>query len=101
MIDRDRRPLTLTTAGTRILQCADVVLPQMAVVEEDLSRIRQGDIGRLLISLECHSCVEWLAPAMAAFRRSHPHVDLDLRFGASFDPLPSLGSGAVDVVITQ
>jgi LysR family transcriptional regulator for metE and metH len=83
-----------------LVGCADAVIPLMAATEEDLARIRQGSIGRLLISLECHSCVEWLAPAMAAFRRSHPHIDLDLRFGSSFDPLPSLSTGAVDLVIT-
>jgi len=55
----------------------------------------------LLISLECHSCVEWLASAMAAFRRSQPNIDLDLRLGTSFYPLPSLRADAVDLIITS
>ena len=70
-------------------------------VDEDLARIRQGATARLLISLECHSCIEWLGPAMATFRTTHPEIDLDLRMGANFDPLPSLAAGAVDLVITS
>lgn len=101
LIDRDRRPLVMTHAGMRLVACAASVLPQIVSAEDDLSRIRTGTLGRLLISLECHSCIEWLAPAMATFRRSHPQVDLDLRLGDSFDPLPSLRSGAVDLIITS
>lgn len=101
LVDRDRRPVCLTPAGIRVAECAAAVLPQMATLTEDLTRISQGATGRLLISLECHSCIEWLAPAMAAYRGTHPQIDLDLRMGANFDPLPSLASGAVDLVITS
>ena len=101
LLERDRRPVALTTAGERVRACATSVLPQMATLMEDLARLRDGATGRLLISLECHSCIEWLAPAMAAYRSAHPLIDLDLRMGANFDPLPSLTAGAVDLVITS
>lgn len=100
LVERDRRPLALTAAGERVRAAAAVVLPEIATLGDDLARIRVGASGRLLVSLECHSCIEWLAPAMAAYRQSHPQIDLDLRLGANFDPLPSLASGAVDLVIT-
>jgi LysR family transcriptional regulator for metE and metH len=100
LVDRERRPVVLTAAGERVSACAAAVLPQVAALDEDLARLRNGTTGRLLISLECHSCIEWLAPAMAAYRAAHPHIDLDLRMGANFDPLPSLAAGAVDLVIT-
>jgi len=101
LVERDRRPVAVTAAGARMVSCAAAVLPQVAALADDLGRIRQGATGRLLISLECHSCIEWLAPAMASYRARHPQVDLDLRMGATFDPLPSLTSGAVDMVITS
>lgn len=101
LVDRDRRPISLTKSGTRLAEGAAVILPQMTALIEDLSRIRQGASGRLLISLECHSCIEWLVPAMSAYRNTHPHIDLDLRMGANFDPLPSLAASAVDLIITS
>ena len=101
LVDRDHRPATLTAAGTRLAACATAVLPEVAATVDDLARIRQGSLGRLLVNLECHSCVEWLGPAMATYRRAQPQIDLDLRLGASFDPLPSLRSGGVDLVITS
>lgn len=100
LVERDRRPLAITAAGRRLLACADVVLPCIEATEDDLRRIAQGSSGRLLISLECHSCIEWLSPALDAYRKVHPRIELDLRLGVSFDPLPALRDGAVDVVIT-
>src|ERR1043165_3483937 len=101
LLRRDARPLRLSEAGRRILRAAEAVLPQMAALDEDLGRLRRGTDGRLLLLLECHSCFDWLVPVMDRYRGGHPSVDLDLRLGASFDPLPSLRDGVVDLVITS
>jgi LysR family transcriptional regulator for metE and metH len=50
--------------------------------------------------VDCHTSIEWLAPTLDRYRRNHPQVYLDLRMGASFDPLPSLKAGSTDLVIT-
>ena len=100
LVERTTRPLRLTVAARRLVALAGQVLPLIEVAEGDLSRLRQGTAGRLLISLECHSCFDWLVPTLDAYRRAHPAVDLDLRTGPSFDPLPALSDGVVDVVIT-
>jgi LysR family transcriptional regulator for metE and metH len=100
LVLRDRRPLALTAAGRRVADCAELVLPAIARTRDDLERLRNGSAGRLLISLECHSCFEWLVPTLDSFRLRHPEVELDLRSGASFDPYPALRDGVVDVVIS-
>lgn len=100
LVARQRRPLALTAAGRRISTCAEAVLPLLEATSADLERLRRGSIGRLLISLECHSCIAWLAPALDAFRHAHPDIDVDLRLGGQFDPLPALRDGTVDLVIT-
>ncbi len=100
LVHRDRRPLALTTAGRRLAVCADLVLPAIRQTQDDLERLRDGSDGRLFISLECHSCFEWLVPTLDAFRARHPEVEMDVRSGASFDPYPALRDGTVDVVIS-
>jgi LysR family transcriptional regulator, regulator for metE and metH len=100
LLRRDRRPLRLTEAGRRLVRAAETILPQVAALEEDLERLRRGTEGRLLLLLECHSCFDWLVPVMDRYRAGHPTVELDLRLGASFDPVPALTDGVVDLVIT-
>lgn len=101
LLRRACRPLQLTVAGRRLLATADAVLPLTATLDEDLERLRRGTAGRLLLSLECHSCFDWLVPTLDRYRVAHPQVELDLRVGASFDPLPALADGLVDLVITS
>lgn len=100
LVDRDRRPTVLTAAGRRLLRCAQVVLPEIEAAEDDLQRMVTGVAGRLFISLECHSCIDWLLPAMLSFRDDHAEVELDVRLGAQFDPMPGLLDGSMDLVIT-
>jgi LysR family transcriptional regulator for metE and metH len=100
LVDRSRRPHGLTAAGRRLADCAQAVLPLIDQAEDEVRRIARGAAGRLLISLECHSCIEWLAPALDAYRRQQPQIEIDVRLGASFDPLPALRDGAIDLVIT-
>ena len=100
-VRRDCRPPQITVAGRRLLAAASAILPLVSALDDELDRLRQGTDGRLLISLECHSCFDWLVPTLNAYRKAHASVDLDLRVGASFDPLPALADGVVDLLITS
>ena len=101
LLDRAGRPMAFTAAGRRVLAAADVVMPELAQTAEDLARLARGTAGRLLLSLECHSCFDWLVPTLDAYRAQWPEVDLDLRVGASFDPLPALRDRMIDAIITS
>jgi LysR family transcriptional regulator for metE and metH len=101
LINRRARPLRFTTAGLRMLALADEVLPAVTRVERELQRLAAGDTGRLYLAIECHSCFQWLMPALDAFRAQWPDVELDLSAGFSFAPLPALGRGDLDMVITS
>jgi len=101
LVIRKSRPLTFTTAGKRLLSLADTVLPQVQAAERDLVRMSGGEAGRLFIVIECHSCFEWLLPAMDVYREDWPDVEMDLTLGFSFEPLPALKRGDVDLVISS
>ncbi len=98
---RKSRPLRFTPAGQRLLALADTVLPAALAAERDVARLAGGQAGRLHIAIECHSCFEWLMPTMDEFRENWPEVELDILTGFSFDPLPALARGDVDLVITS
>jgi len=98
---RKTRPLRFTVAGERVLKLAKSVLPMFANTERDISRLLSGNAGRLHMAIECHSCFQWLMPAIDVFRDHWPEVELDLTSGFSFAPLPALKRGDVDLVVTS
>ncbi|MGO3131484.1 MAG: LysR substrate-binding domain-containing protein [Alcaligenes sp.] len=101
LLNRRTRPARLTTAALRILVLADDILPRLRATERDLQRLAAGRTGRLHVAIDCHSCFQWLMPALDAFRQQWPDVALDLSAAFSFAPLPALMRGDLDIVITS
>ncbi|MFT0521329.1 LysR substrate-binding domain-containing protein [Pseudomonas faucium] len=98
---RKSRPVRFTTAGLKLLQLADQVLPLIRSTERNLTRLAGGTAERLHIAIECHSCYQWLMPSLDEFRGAWPEVELDLASGLSFAPLPALERGDLDLVVTS
>ena len=97
---RKTRPVRFTTAGQRLLRLADDVLPLVHGAEQDLARLAGGEAGRIFMAIECHSCFEWLLPAIDRYREAWHDVELDIASGFHFAPLPALARGDLDLVIT-
>ena len=98
---RKTRPMRFTSAGKRLLQLADQILPLVQAASLDLARLAGGQSGRLFMAIECHSCFEWLLPAINAYREDWPEVELDISSGYHFEPLPALARGDLDLVVTS
>jgi LysR family transcriptional regulator for metE and metH len=98
---RKTRPPRFTSAGRRLLQLADDVIPMFKAAERDIGRLAGGEAGRLHICIECHSCFQWLVPCIDRYRSNWPEVELDLTGGFNFAPLPALVRGDLDLVITS
>ena len=101
LLVRRTRPVRFTTAGLRVLALARDVLPRVQQTERELKRLAAGQTGRLHIAIECHSCFQWLMPALDAFREHWPEVELDLSASFSFAPLPALARGDLDMVVSS
>jgi LysR family transcriptional regulator for metE and metH len=101
LFERKSRPLRLSAAGQRLHTLAEVVLRQIAEAERDLARIAQGEAGQLRIAVECHTCFDWLMPAMDRFREHWPEVELDLVSGFHSDPLGLLAEDRADWVVVS
>ncbi|MFT5721673.1 MAG: LysR family transcriptional regulator for metE and metH, partial [Motiliproteus sp.] len=98
---RKTKPICFTSAGQRILALADAVLPMIRNAERDIARLAGGETGRLHMSIECHSCFQWLMPTIDKFRENWPEVEMDMASGFNFSPLPALARGELDLVITS
>ncbi|WP_067866380.1 LysR family transcriptional regulator [Neptuniibacter marinus] len=98
---RKTKPICFTSAGQRLLTLADEILPMIRNTERDIARLAGGEAGRLNLCIECHSCFDWLMPTIDHFRQHWPEIELDLSSGFSFQPLPALARGDLDLVITS
>ena len=101
LVLRKSRPVQFTAAGGRLLKLADEITPLIRNAAIDIARFTDGSAGRLYMSVECHSCFEWLLPTLNAYREEWPEVELDVSSGFSFQPLPALARGDLDLVITS
>jgi LysR family transcriptional regulator for metE and metH len=99
LLDRRKKPIELSPEGARLLACAERVLPEVRAAEAALLSAAQGRQARLHLALECHSCFDWLLPTLDRLREAWPDLDLDLRTGPRFAPIPALLGGEVDAVL--
>ncbi|PSW34096.1 HTH-type transcriptional regulator MetR [Photobacterium phosphoreum] len=98
---RKTRPVRFTTEGKVLLNLADTVLPKIQAAEQELANSRHQTTGRLQLAIECHSCFQWLMPALKQYQALWPDVNIDFCSGFSFDPIPALAQGELDLVITS
>ncbi|BFU59387.1 MULTISPECIES: LysR family transcriptional regulator [Rodentibacter] len=101
LFERKSNPLCFTTAGERLIRLANEVIPKVIDAERDLIRVKHGDAGQLRIAVECHTCFDWLMPAMDEFREHWPLVELDIVSGFHTDPIGLLLSHRADSVIVS
>ncbi|OHX19327.1 LysR family transcriptional regulator [Chromobacterium sphagni] len=101
LFERKTQPLRFTPAGERLLGLARDLLARVAAAERDLARIRQGEAGEIRVAVECHTCFDWLMPAMDQFRQHWPAVELDIVSGFHADPVGLLLSDRADLAIVS
>jgi LysR family transcriptional regulator for metE and metH len=96
---RKSAPLAFTPGGKRLLALAEGVVPAIEEAERDVARLAQGTGGTLRIAVECHTCFDWLMPAMDAFRQRWPEIELDIVSGFHADPIGLLHQDRADLAI--
>ena len=101
LFERKSNPLRFTSAGERLIRLANEVMPKVIDAERDLARVKHGDAGQLRIAVECHTCFDWLMPAMDEFRQHWGLVELDIVSGFHTDPVGLLLSHRADWAIVS
>ncbi|WP_413111604.1 LysR substrate-binding domain-containing protein [Thaumasiovibrio sp. DFM-14] len=98
---RKTKPVNFTAEGKVLLALADQVLPMITRTENELVALKEEINGRLHMAIDCHSCFQWLMPAIKDYQTHWPEVELDFSSGFGFDPLPALIQGELDLVVTS
>ncbi|SHO57169.1 HTH-type transcriptional regulator MetR [Vibrio quintilis] len=98
---RKTRPVRFTSEGEILLRLADEILPKITRAEHEVAGLKEDINGRLHMAIECHSCFQWLMPAIREYQVSWPQVELDFSSGFGFEPLPALLAGELDLVVTS
>jgi LysR family transcriptional regulator for metE and metH len=99
LFERKSSPVAFSAAGQRLLNLAEATLPLVDEAERDLQRLVAGAAGSLRIAVECHTCFDWLMPAMDAFRSRWPEVELDIVSGFQADPVGLLQQDRAELAI--
>ena len=101
LFERNTKPLRFTQGGTRLLQLARQVLEMTAEAEREIAQWVSGRTGQLRVAVECHTCFDWLMPAMDTFREHWPEVELDLVSGFHTETIALVEQGLADFAVVH
>jgi DNA-binding transcriptional LysR family regulator len=99
LLERVGRGVRPTTAGRVLTEHAAIIGRHVAEAELAIADLRAGRTGRLAIRYFATAGVTLIPPALAALRREHPGVQVDLKLTDPHDPLPEVRQGSADVAI--
>jgi LysR family transcriptional regulator for metE and metH len=96
---RLNKKMVPTPAGERLLASGRGVLEQLQRAEDEVRRIATEREGALRIAVECYTCYHWLPSLLAAYRDSHPHVDVQIAVEETGRPIQALLEGRLDLAV--
>ncbi len=96
LLDRDRRTVRLTLAGTAFLADSEALLQQVRDIELRVARISTGEAGHLRIGFVASATLEIVPAIVLAFRQQYPRVDLELKNIPTVQQVEALRNGTID-----
>jgi len=100
LLERVGRGVRATPAGALLSEHAETLSTELAKAEAALTELKEGRIGRVAIRYFATAGASLVPPAIAAVRREHPGVRLDLKLVEPDDPMVDVEAGNADVAIT-
>jgi LysR family transcriptional regulator for metE and metH len=99
LFDRIGKRMVLTSAGKRVLACAERLLAELASLERDLESVERTARIPLRVTTSCYTSYEWVPAALAHFTKAHPRIDIDIVLEATRRGMEALVSDEVDLAI--
>ncbi|TMP85757.1 LysR family transcriptional regulator [Pseudoalteromonas ruthenica] len=101
LFERKTHPVRFTPQGMLLLELAHDVLPKVEAAKCRLKESLNQPISQLRLSVECHACFHWLLPTIKEFNNFWPDIHVDYERGFSYDAIPELLEGDLDLVLTS
>jgi molybdate transport repressor ModE-like protein len=100
LLERTSRGVSLTPAGMRLVEHADVILAHLDAAEREAQALRSQDAAISLTLAAFASGAELVARAASELAQSRPNTELRVVEADPGYSLPELRSGNVDVALT-
>ena len=101
LLDRGRRGVTPTPAGSALAHHARLVLQQIDRMRGELGEFAGALRGRIRILANTAAMAEFLPEALGPWLAAHPQVDIDLRERQSSDIVAAITGGHADIGIVS
>ncbi|CAL4326099.1 HTH-type transcriptional regulator MetR [Buchnera aphidicola] len=95
---RKSHPIKFTIQGKILLQLSEEILPK---IQKAIHKCTDSHHMIIRLAIECHSCIQWLTPALKVFQNTWPKVEIDFYSDMTFTPQPFLQQGKLDIVLTS
>src|ERR1700757_2646257 len=99
LLERHPRGVTLTAAGQTLVGHAEGILARIDAAESAIAAISGLRGGKLRMASFPTAGARLMPPAIAAFRASHPDVELTLSEGEPEEIAPRLRRGELDLAL--
>jgi DNA-binding transcriptional LysR family regulator len=99
LLERGHSGVALTAAGHALLEGMRPVVARADIVVSDVRKLARGQSASLRIGYIMSAAGEYLNPALAALRRSHPETKVRLVDLSPGEQIAALRRGELDVVI--
>jgi molybdate transport repressor ModE-like protein len=100
LLERTSRGVTLTPAGVRLVEHADVILAHLDAAEREARALRSNDAQTSLTMATFASGVDLVVRAASSLAQARPNTELRVVEADPGYSLPELRSGNVDVALT-
>jgi molybdate transport repressor ModE-like protein len=100
LLERTSRGVTLTPAGMRLVEHADVILAHLDAAEREARSLREQDAAMTLTLATFASGVDLVVRAASELGRTRPNTELRIVEADPGYSLPELRSGNLDVALT-
>lgn len=99
LLERGHSGVALTAAGHALLEGMRPVVARADIVVSETRKLARGQSASLRIGYLMSAAGEYLNPALAALRRSHPQTKVHLVDLSPGDQIEALRRGELDVVV--
>jgi LysR family transcriptional regulator, regulator for metE and metH len=98
LFERTPKGLAPTAAGTQLIEGAGAVLAQLVELEQRTKEPHATAL-RVRVVCECYTAYRWLPSALAHLRRGAQHLEVELAFEHTAQPVAALQAGDTDVAL--